>query len=319
MIYTKFIEHEQKILNLGWQGKKCAVDILTQIGEAVPLSLHLIEDVRDALENLRFDKVPAVRDCVKDSLAVYDNASRIASQKEKDKKTKLRKPGEDDGSSSKNESTKEQEEESYMPRKETINSNNKQQTMKNSRNKYNKSTVIEKRMVGERRKKIPDDTFEGKMDNNGSGGDQSVPNDEDKSKKQKGNDPAMNAIKQFSLQNRQLRRDFDYFREETQNHLTSIQRQVNSMETMLRKLTATVEGINAHGMNPHTTVQKTIYRTYNNKNQSNNSMRSRPGRTEEVFEEALSNYEENEFVRFVGKFGVKSLSKLRKALRSLGI
>ena len=40
------------------------------------------------------------------------------------------------------------------------------------------------------------------------------------------------------------------------------------METMLRKLTATVEGINAHGMNPHTTVQKTIYRTYNNKNQS---------------------------------------------------
>ena len=297
----------------GWQGKKCAVDILTQIGEAVPLSLHLIEDIRDALENLRFDKVPAVRDCVKDSLAVYDNASRIASQKEKDKKTKLRKPGEDDGSSSKNESTKEQEEESYMPRKETINSNNKQQTMKNSRNKYNKSTVIEKRMVGERRKKIPDDTFEGKMDNNGSGGDQSVPNDDDKSKKQKGNDPAMNAIKQFSLQNRQLRRDFDYFREETQNHLTSIQRQVNSMETMLRKLTATVEGINAHGMNPHTTVQKTIYRTYNNKNQSNNSMRSRPGRTEEVFEEALSNYEENEFVRFAGKFGVKSLSKLSLA------
>ena len=42
-------------------------------------------------------------------------------------------------------------------------------------------------------------------------------------------------------------------------------------------------------------------------------MRSRPGRTEEVFEEALSNYEENEFVRFAGKFGVKSLSKLSLA------
>ena len=31
---------------------------------------------------------------------------------------------------------------------------------------------------------------------------------------------------------------------------------------------------------------------------------------EEVFEEALSNYEEREFVRFVGKFGVDSLTKL---------
>ena len=38
-----------------------------------------------------------------------------------------------------------------------------------------------------------------------------------------------------------------------------------------------------------------------------------PGRTEEVFEEALSNYEEREFVRFVGKFGVESLTKLSLA------
>ena len=42
-------------------------------------------------------------------------------------------------------------------------------------------------------------------------------------------------------------------------------------------------------------------------------MEVRPGRTEEVFEEALSNYEEREFVRFVGKFGVESLTKLSLA------
>ena len=52
----------------GWQGKKCAIDILTQVGEATPLPLVVIEDVLTILEKLRFDKVPAVRDCVKDSL-----------------------------------------------------------------------------------------------------------------------------------------------------------------------------------------------------------------------------------------------------------
>ena len=70
---------------------KNAIDILTQVGEATPLPLVVIEDVLTILEKLRFDKVPAVRDCVKDSLAVYDSALRIASKGQRERETKNRK------------------------------------------------------------------------------------------------------------------------------------------------------------------------------------------------------------------------------------
>jgi hypothetical protein len=285
----------------GWQGKKCAVDILTQVGEAVPLPLHLIEDIRDALENLRFDKVPAVRDCVKDSLAVYDNASSIAAKKERDKKTKIRKEG-DSHTSSKNEDSTKEDVEEYMPKHKNDNRVDRQ-VMKQERDQNKSSTLVEKRMVGERKIKLGrgnhtgDILLEGKIEENHA-------------KNTKSNDyEKTNAIKQFSLQNRQLRRDFDYFREETRNHLTSLQRQVNSMESMLRKLTSTIA---ENEIRPNVKIQKTIFRRYNNIDNIP-GMKIRAGRTEEVFEEALSNYEENEFVRFAGKFGVKSLSKLSLA------
>ena len=282
----------------GWQGKKCAIDILTQVGEATPLPLVVIEDVLTILEKLRFDKVPAVRDCVKDSLAVYDSALRIASKGKRERETKIGNKNAENMHNRKNESLKEID---YMENEKVNNSNNR---------KFNNNRGVEKRMVGKNA------TDEAKQNN--------VPEESHNillakqayrdSATTKANDESANALKRFSLQHKQLRRDFDMFREETRSHLTSIQRQVNSMETTLARLAASVDEIAPHASQGTKKIQKTIYRSYKTNYDQKLSVRDvlevRPGRTEEVFEEALSNYEEREFVRFVGKFGVDSLTKL---------
>ena len=80
---------------------------------------------------------------------------------------------------------------------------------------------------------------------------------------------------------------------------------------------ASVNQITPQGLAKNNKIQKTIYRSYKTnygqKFSGSDVLEVRPGRTEEVFEEALSNYEEREFVRFVGKFGVESLTKLSLA------
>ena len=89
------------------------------------------------------------------------------------------------------------------------------------------------------------------------------------------------------------------------------------METTLARLAASVNQNTQQGSAESNKIQKTIYRSYKTnygqKISGSDGLEVCPGRTEEVFEEALSNYEEREFVRFVGKFGVESLTKLSLA------
>ena len=285
----------------GWQGKKCAIDILTQVGEATPLPLVVIEDVLTILEKLRFDKVPVVRDCVKDSLAVYDSALRIASKGQRERETKIGNKNAEINDNGQNELLKGVD---YVENKKAINSNNRN---------FKKNRRVEKRMVGE-------NTLDRAKQNNMVEESQnmlSAKEGDEESIKVKANDESANIVKRFSLQQKQLRRDFDFFREETRSHLTSIQKQVNSMETMLARLAASVNQITPQGLAKNNKIQKTIYRSYKTnygqKFSGSDVLEVRPGRTEEVFEEALSNYEEREFVRFVGKFGVESLTKLSLA------
>ena len=110
---------------------------MTQVGEATPLPLVVIEDVLTILEKLRFDKVPAVRDCVKDSLAVYDSALRIASKGQRERETKIGNKNAENKHNGKNELLKEID---YVENEKVINSNDRN---------FKKNRRVEKRMVGE--------------------------------------------------------------------------------------------------------------------------------------------------------------------------
>ena len=299
----------------GWQGKKCAIDIITQIGESTPLPLHLIEDINDALDKNRFDKVPAVRDCVKDSMSVYQKAANMAIAKEKKASTVIHLPGE--------EGLKDSEEDALAGQK-TANIGDQSAPPTDI---DNPSTLLRHASASNRGgKKMMVDSYNGplkkEVQKKSDQSDQVPPPSPTRS----GGSYNKDSMRQFSVQHKQLRRDFELFREETKGNLVGLQRQVNGMERTMREMLNAIEQLNrssALTASSRSGTHKATFTAYNAATgrgepgthgylhtTNRAKMESRPGRTEEVFEDALGAYDEKEFVRFIGKFGAGYLSKL---------
>ena len=137
----------------------------------------------------------------------------------------------------------------YVENEKVINSNDRN---------FKKNRRVEKRMVGE-------NALDRAKQNNIVKESQNIlsaKEDYEESTKVNPNDESAIVVKRFSLQQKQLRRDFDLFREETRSHLTSIQKQVNSMETTLARLAASVNQNTQQGSAESNKIQKTIYRSY---------------------------------------------------------
>ena len=306
----------------GWQGKKCAIDIITQIGESIPLPVELLQDINESLDKNRFDKVPAIRNCVKDAMAVYQKALNEAIEDSKEKATVIKLPGEEGlGENMKTPTTKNK----TSPRFEDRDAPNSSQpgVAVGYANSSRKNKVLSS-SAEQSFSTIPDSS---------SSAAKTFSQDRDVNRSSKSKEHYLkDALRSFAQQQKSLRKDFDMFREETKLHFTALQRQVNMLERSMgevmaytkqldngphekKQLRYTLEKRSSSSkmMNSYRSEEETVRFSREGKTQldvGTKSRRSRAGEAQESFEQALNTPDDRQFIQLVGAVDVRNLSTL---------